>query len=119
MGDYVQTNFITPVTVPGSGTSKTAVFFKNAVSGAGTNRIDAIFDGNVGIGTVSPGQRLTVSGTIESTSGGVKFPDGSTQTKAFQGIMTVRTNVSTFSLSNGASTSLTATCLAGEVATGG
>ncbi len=35
--------------------------------------------GNVGIGTTNPGQKLTVSGTIESTSGGVKFPDGTTQ----------------------------------------
>lgn len=39
--------------------------------------------GNVGIGTTSPGQKLSVAGTIESTSGGVKFPDGSTQTTAF------------------------------------
>ncbi len=38
--------------------------------------------GNVGIGTASPGQKLTVAGTIESTSGGVKFPDGTTQTTA-------------------------------------
>jgi hypothetical protein len=38
--------------------------------------------GNVGIGTASPGQKLTVAGTIESTSGGVKFPDGTTQGSA-------------------------------------
>lgn len=38
--------------------------------------------GNVGIGTTSPGQKLSVAGTIESTSGGVKFPDGTTQTTA-------------------------------------
>ena len=42
----------------------------------------AITGGNVGIGTVSPGQKLSVAGTIESTSGGVKFPDGTTQTSA-------------------------------------
>ena len=38
--------------------------------------------GNVGIGTTSPGQKLTVVGTVESTSGGFKFPDGTTQTTA-------------------------------------
>lgn len=41
--------------------------------------------GNVGIGTASPGQKLTVAGTIESTSGGVKFPDGTTQATAALG----------------------------------
>jgi len=38
--------------------------------------------GNVGIGTTSPGQRLSVNGLIESKSGGFKFPDGTTQTTA-------------------------------------
>ena len=36
----------------------------------------------VGVGTTTPGQMLTVAGTIESTSGGIKFPDGTTQTSA-------------------------------------
>lgn len=39
--------------------------------------------GNVGIGTSSPGQKLTVAGTVESTSGGFKFPDATTQTTAY------------------------------------
>jgi hypothetical protein len=39
-------------------------------------------DGNVGIGTINPGQKLTVGGVIESTSGGFKYPDGSMQTTA-------------------------------------
>src|SRR3989338_426624 len=42
----------------------------------------ASFGGNVGIGTASPLQKLSVAGTIESTSGGFKFPDGTTQTTA-------------------------------------
>ncbi len=41
--------------------------------------------GNVGIGTTSPGQKLTVAGTVESTSGGFKFPDATTQTTAATG----------------------------------
>ena len=39
-------------------------------------------DGNVGIGTATPTEKLTVVGVIESTSGGVKFPDGTTQSTA-------------------------------------
>jgi hypothetical protein len=50
-------------------------------------RLDSTSDswingGNVGIGTATPTQKLTVAGTIEMTSGGVKFPDGSVQTTA-------------------------------------
>ena len=37
----------------------------------------------MGIGTATPGSKLSVAGTIESTSGGVKFPDASTQTIAY------------------------------------
>ncbi len=41
--------------------------------------------GSVGIGVTVPAQKLSVAGTIESTSGGVKFPDGTTQTTAYAG----------------------------------
>jgi hypothetical protein len=40
------------------------------------------FSGNVGIGTTTPASPLTVTGLIESTSGGFKFPDGTIQTTA-------------------------------------
>jgi len=39
-------------------------------------------DSGVGIGTNTPGSPLTVAGRIESTTGGFKFPDGTTQTSA-------------------------------------
>jgi len=39
----------------------------------------------LGIGTTNLTSKLTVAGTIESTSGGFKFPDGTTQTTAATG----------------------------------
>jgi hypothetical protein len=38
--------------------------------------------GRIGIGTMVPGSKLTVGGTIESRLGGYKFPDGTVQTTA-------------------------------------
>jgi hypothetical protein len=38
--------------------------------------------GNVGIGVLNPSEKLQVDGVIYSTSGGVKFPDGTVQTTA-------------------------------------
>ncbi len=37
--------------------------------------------GNVGIGTTTPASKVTVAGTIESTTGGFKFPDGITKSE--------------------------------------
>jgi len=41
--------------------------------------------GGVGIGTNSPSSPLTVAGAIESTTGGIVFPDGTVQTSAASG----------------------------------
>jgi hypothetical protein len=49
----------------------------------GDSKFKNIFTtGSVGIGTTNPQQKLSVVGTIESTSGGIKFPDGTIQTTA-------------------------------------
>ncbi len=51
-------------------------------AGAPLERLRVTPAGNVGIGTTTPGQLLSVAGTIESTSGGFKFPDGTLQATA-------------------------------------
>jgi hypothetical protein len=65
--------------VPGL-TNATAIGVNAKVS-----RSDALVLGdnvNVGIGTSSPNSKLQVAGTVESTAGGFKFPDGSVQSSA-------------------------------------
>jgi hypothetical protein len=49
------------------------------------NRFWITGEGNVGIGTINPNSPLTVVGMIETTSGGIKFPDGTIQTTAANG----------------------------------
>ena len=54
----------------------------------GDNRSNALTvfkDGKTTIGSDTIGEMLTVEGTIESTTGGFKFPDGTTQTTANSG----------------------------------
>lgn len=47
-----------------------------------SERMRITADGKVGIGTTLPGQALSVAGLVESTLGGFKFPDGTTQATA-------------------------------------
>lgn len=48
----------------------------------GANIFPAGLDWNMGIGTKTPSEKLSVVGTIESMSGGFKFPDGTIQQTA-------------------------------------
>jgi len=48
----------------------------------GANQFLIRANGNVGINTNSPSSPLTVNGIIQSTTGGIKFPDNSVQTTA-------------------------------------
>lgn len=48
----------------------------------GTGVITTLSNGNVGIGISNPTQKLSVGGVIQSTTGGFRFPDGSTQLSA-------------------------------------
>jgi hypothetical protein len=50
-----------------------------------TEKVRIAYNGYLGVGTSTPTQRLEVAGTIYSTSGGFKFPDGTTQTTAATG----------------------------------
>ncbi len=68
-----------------------------------STRLTIDSSGNVGIGTASPASLLTVAGVMESTSGGVKFPDGTTQTTAAGAL----TNSSVSSTSEFSTTSTT------------
>jgi hypothetical protein len=78
IGGTTASSTLTLQSTSGAGTTD-AIIFKTA-SQSERMRIDT--SGNVGIGTSSPGQKLAVAGTIESTTGGFKFPDGTTQTTA-------------------------------------
>jgi hypothetical protein len=73
--------------VTGSGTvgrvTKWVSFGNTSVIGDTTIFEDK--NGRVGVGTDTPTSKLSVVGTIESSSGGFKFPDGSVQTASAAG----------------------------------
>ena len=47
-----------------------------------TPRLTVAYTGQVGIGTTTPGQELSVNGVIQSIAGGFQFPDGTVQITA-------------------------------------
>jgi len=83
-------------TATGTGTS--AIEFQTATAGAGgtadrvpSTKMTILGNGNVGVGISVPAERLSVGGTVESTTGGFKFPDGSTQTTTAKPIVCTQT----------------------------
>jgi len=76
----------------GWGSNQFRVFTGNAAGTSSVERIRvtgladtatiALLNSNVGIGTTNPTEKLTVAGVIYSTTGGIKFPDGTIQTTA-------------------------------------
>lgn len=64
----------------------------NATTGNGSRRFTITNTGNMGIGTSTPANKLSVTGAIQSTTGGFVFPDGSIQTTAAGGAGNVQHN---------------------------
>lgn len=61
-----------------------------SLNGVGDSVISEDKFGRVGIGTTTPTSKLTVAGMIETTLGGLKFPDGTVQgTAAVSGLQSV------------------------------
>jgi hypothetical protein len=75
--------FTTSPTLNGSG--RITLGYRREDNGQFVGNVAIMNSGNVGIGSVFPSQRLEVAGTIYSTTGGFKFPDGSVQTTAASG----------------------------------
>ena len=61
------------------------IFFNAGKNGGNPYGNILILNGNVGVGTNAPAEKLTVSGIVSSTTGGFKFPDGTIQTSATSG----------------------------------
>lgn len=67
-----------------SGLTNATAVGSGAVVGA-SNSLVLGNNANVGIGVSAPPSKLTVAGIVETTTGGVKFPDGTIQTSAALG----------------------------------
>ena len=91
----INASAMTPMAVPnlqvlGSGTIGRLTKWTGLTSSNSFIGDTTIFEsktGLVGIGTDSPTSKLTVAGMIETTLGGLKFPDGTVQTSSAAGAL--------------------------------
>ena len=74
--------------VTGNGTTGQLVKW-TSLSTLGDSTISEDKFGKIGIGTTAPTSKLTVQGMIETTLGGLKFPDGTVQTSAAVGLSSI------------------------------
>jgi len=99
----------------GSGTVNSGTidqFAYYAASGttvSGTSSVVILPNANVGVGTTTPRYAFSVAGTIYSGSGGIRFPDGSTQTAAAAGAAAGTQGQTAFYNANGSTVSGTST----------
>ena len=85
--------------------------------GSGDKYVVTIKNDKVGIGVTEPSEKLSVNGTIESKSGGIKFPDGTTQTTSATALIYRASN--DMLTEPGSSNSLTCSCANGYTVLGG
>ncbi|MBU0671781.1 MAG: hypothetical protein KJ732_01995, partial [Candidatus Margulisbacteria bacterium] len=90
-GNYALINAGTPasttvealaINIEASGGVLRPIYFAQNAQQGGSNKMTIGSNGFVGIASDEPTSRLTVAGTMETTLGGVKFPDGTIQTTA-------------------------------------
>jgi hypothetical protein len=65
----------------------TLMTIKTTANGLLGERLRIDSGGNIGLGTSTVGSLLTVNGVVESITGGFKFPNGSVQTQAYDGLI--------------------------------
>ena len=93
--NFVPTAHASNQAVLGSGTLGRLTKWTGLTSGNSLIGDSTIFEdknGLIGIGSDKPTSRLTVAGTIEITTGGLKFPDGTIQTTSSTGSLVAVTH---------------------------
>jgi len=81
-GGFINNEFQSGFIDVRAGTLTNGLIFRVDTFFGGAERMRITADGNTGINTAAPTQKLDVAGTIRSSSGGFMFPDGTTQTTA-------------------------------------